>query len=251
MKAPALLAALLAALSIGCVTKREYEKLRNDRDALDSALNELKRYQPDLEAENRRLKNEVERLELLAGDRTRNTEDAAAKRREYEAKLAELQKRLESLGSGPTGSEDVEISQTAEGTVVRVQEGVLFDPGRKEIKAKGQEILSQLAAEIASSTYKIRVEGHTDSDPVVKSVKDFPYGNLQLAADRALEVAHFLTAKAPTKVDENRLYVAGYGPHKPRAIGNTAEAKRKNRRVDIVLLNAPEGSIHGPTEGQK
>src|SRR5262249_10844528 len=72
VKAPVLLGiGLLAVLSTGCVTKREYERVKNDRDALEASLNELKRYQPDLEAENRRLKNEVERLELLAGDKGR------------------------------------------------------------------------------------------------------------------------------------------------------------------------------------
>jgi chemotaxis protein MotB len=248
-----LLSCLLLALGSACVTRSEYEKERNARTAAESKFGELRQYQVDLESENRRLANEMKMLEASLSDRRKGVTDARAIQDEYERKLAELQKRLESAG-GPEGSGgDVEVFQTPEGTVVGIKDGVLFASGSKEILVKGRELLDRLAAEIAASPYHIRVEGHTDTDPVVRSKNEFPLGNIQLSAARAVEVAGFLCQNAKTRIPEERITVSGYGPNRPRAAGSSAEAKRKNRRVDILLLNAPPGTIHAgeASEGGK
>jgi len=243
---PLLAALVLPALAASCVTKAEYEKVRNARDAAESKYRELAQYQVDLESENRRLRNENELLEQAATDRRGAYKDARAVQDEYERKLAELRQRLEAIGSSAIvggGGGDVEVYQTHEGTVVDIKDGVLFNSGSAEILAKGKELLDHLAAEFAKSDYKLRVDGHTDTDPVVRSKDKFPLGNLQLSAARAIAVADYLSHKSKTPIEEGRISVSGFGQYQPRAAGNSPEAKRKNRRVDIVLLRAPAGSI--------
>lgn len=222
-------------VSLGaCVSRSAYDKEREEREVAVQKWQELSRYQSELESERRALKHEVDQLRLLVDEKTKSAADANADRSRYREKLEELERKLGAFGANSGG--DVDVYQTAEGTVVEIKEGVLFDSGKKAIKSKGQEILNRLAAELASSGYDIRVDGHTDTDPVVKHAKEYPYGNLQLSVERALEVAHFLSKTASSPIPEGRLHVSGFGPNKPRVEGSGADAKQKNRRVDLVIL---------------
>ncbi len=231
---------LVGVLLPSCVTRGEFNRERDQREIAEKKWEELAKYQSDLESDRRALKHEVDRLRLLLDEKSRGAADASAEKTLYQQKLAELEKRLAAFGGDSIASGDIEIHRTSEGTVVEIRDGVLFDSGKKAIKEKGKELLARLAEEIAKTPYRIRIEGHTDTDPVRVTAKDFPLGNLQLSVERALEVGHFVTALAPSPIPAARVHVAGYGEHRPRAEGSTPEAKRKNRRVDIVLLETAE-----------
>ena len=43
-----------------------------------------------------------------------------------------------------------------------------------------------------------------------------------------------------------RLSAAGYGEHRPRAGNDTAAGRLRNRRVDIVILNATTAAAEEP-----
>lgn len=234
-----------------CVTRAELDREKEQRKLNEEALTNAKSYQTDLEEDRRRLAAENQRLRDELGDKSKMAADASTERLKYLEKLADLEKRLANIGqeaSSGNNSGDVTVFQTPEGTVVEIKEGVLFDSGKKEIKSKGAEILNQLATELAPTPYNIRIDGHTDSDPVKVHLKEFPLGNLQLSSERSLEVAGFFMKKAKTPLGENRIAIAGFGPNRPRSTGTSAESKRQNRRVDIVVLNAPAGAIGVETE---
>lgn len=247
MKTNFLLTSLLGLLALpACVTKSEYRKEQEARKAAEDQRDQLRSYVTEVDEERRRLLADLDRLRLQVADQSKQTADASLERQKYLEKLNELERKLQSLGTTGGGEEgDVTVFQTSEGTVVEIKEGVLFDSGMKDIKSKGQEILGRIAEEVAKTSYSIRVEGHTDSDPVKVHAKEYPHGNIQLSAERAVEVAAYLSGRAPHPIEESRITVAGYGPNRPRATGSTAEAKRQNRRVDIVILNAPSGTIGG------
>ncbi|MBN2584316.1 MAG: OmpA family protein [Planctomycetes bacterium] len=77
----------------------------------------------------------------------------------------------------------------------------------------------------------IRVEGHTDGDPIKKSGwKD----NWELSCERAATVVRQLVASG---VSAENVCVAGYGEHQPVADNKTAAGKSKNRRVEIVVTS--------------
>lgn len=236
-----------------CATRAELAREQEQRKLATEALDNLKRYQTDLEEEKRRLAAENQRLRDELGDKSRLTADASAERQKYLDKLNDLEKKLAAIGQDANSagnSGDVTVFQTPEGTVVEIKDGVLFDSGKKELKSAAAEILNKIAAEIAATSYNIRIDGHTDADPVKVHAKEFPLGNIQLSSDRALEVAGFFMKKAKTAIPENRIAVAGFGPNRPRSQGNSAESKRQNRRVDIVVLNAPAGTIQVEKDGE-
>jgi OmpA-OmpF porin, OOP family len=86
--------------------------------------------------------------------------------------------------------------------------------------------LDKLAAAITSCPWaKLRIEGHTDSDGL-------PENNQVLSESRAKAVVDYLTSKS---VDRTRLTAVGYGETKPIAGNDTAENKRKNRRIEFVV----------------
>ena len=230
-----------------CVTRGEYNKEQQARKNAEEQRDQYRLFVTENEDQKRLLLSELDRLRLQVQDTSKNTAEASLERQKYLEKLNELERRLQSLGtgeaSGPASSGDVSVYQTPEGTVVEIKDGVLFDSGKTDIKSQGKTILDKIADEVSKTNYSIRVEGHTDTDPIKVHAKEFPMGNLHLSAARAVEVAGYLCQKAPVKIPESRVTVAGYGPNRPKASGDTAEAKRQNRRVGIVILNAPVGTM--------
>jgi chemotaxis protein MotB len=79
---------------------------------------------------------------------------------------------------------------------------------------------------------RIYVEGHTDTDPIVKTRGKFR-DNMHLSTERADAVAHWLIENGD--LPERQIAVVGYGPYDPRESGASANAKAKNRRVEIVV----------------
>jgi chemotaxis protein MotB len=86
----------------------------------------------------------------------------------------------------------------------------------------------------------VRVDGHTDNDPI-KSLKDKGViDNTDLSTRRAMAVRQFLSEKGIAK---DRIFVAGFGEFWPVQTGNDAKAKQANRRVEIFMGDADALSI--------
>jgi outer membrane protein OmpA-like peptidoglycan-associated protein len=73
---------------------------------------------------------------------------------------------------------------------------------------------------------KIELQGHTDNQG------DFNL-NLELSRNRALAVKNFVIKKG---IDEKRISTRGFGGTRPIASNQTEETRRKNRRVELLVL---------------
>ncbi len=86
--------------------------------------------------------------------------------------------------------------------------------------------------QLISSSYPgshIRIEGHTDSDPIRKS----PFAsNEALSLSRAQSVRVLLVKSG---VRESLVETTGHGARNPVASGSTKRAKAENRRVEIYI----------------
>ncbi len=117
------------------------------------------------------------------------------------------------------------------------QAEVLFDTGQANVNPAGKAELDKLAAAIVELEHEIppeipwvlRVDGHTDKRPIQSA--QFP-SNWQLSASRAIAVVQYLIGKG---VEPQRLVAAGFGEYQPIDQGNTEEAYRKNRRIELKL----------------
>jgi len=119
------------------------------------------------------------------------------------------------------------------------QSEVLFPKASAEISPAGQEELAKLAGAVkqlegeipADIGWVLRVDGHTDSDPI--HTPQFP-SNWELSAARAIAVVRFLISQG---VSPNHLMAAGFGQYQPLDTGDTPEAKARNRRIELELTN--------------
>lgn len=145
---------------------------------------------------------------------------------EREAKIAELEAKLKA-----PGIEGIETEyDAAKGEMtVRVPGDVLFDPGVATLKSSAKATLDKIANALATdyAGKQVRVEGHTDSDPLQKTKAQWG-DNRMLSSARAIAVTRYLESKG---VDPKRIASIGYGEYHPR--GND---KSKNRRVEIVVV---------------
>ena len=133
----------------------------------------------------------------------------------------------------PEFGEGVETAMVGESLHVTLPETVLFASGKADLKGESKKVLDHVASVLNKdyAAHKIRVEGHTDTQPISKSRK-YWQDNLDLSCNRAMAVVRYLNVKG---VDPKRTYAAGWGPYKPIATNDSAAGRAKNRRVVIVV----------------
>lgn len=222
---------LLAAAFGGCASDPELTQRIHD---LDQALGQSKRANEELREKvsgsDQAVKSAQAEVARLQG------RDAAYQ--EAQAKLEERLKELEGMTQAPGGGgEDGNISyeRIPGGFKVVVQGEVLFRTGEAELSADGKATLGKIADKLKGGTDRIRVEGHTDNVAIAKAETKarYPFGNLDLSLDRALRVADALIHEG---IPAKRVSCGGFGEYQPRADNGTAEGKKKNRRVEILVL---------------
>ena len=154
------------------------------------------------------------------------------------AELIEERDRLENA------RRSMEERLQGSGASVRIKEGkisvmlpssILFNSGQTKLKKAAKNSLKKvcnvLKKDFPNAT--IRIEGHTDSDPL-KRTKNVYKSNWELSALRASNVLHYLVDSC--RLDPKKLYIAGFGKHQPVASNKSKGGKKKNRRVEIVIL---------------
>ena len=157
-------------------------------------------------------------------------------------------KMIEEMAADPeTGEKPVEVTTSPKGVTIGISSDISFESGSATTKPGFLEILKKIVPTIDESYNMIAIEGHTDSDPLPKSLMvKFP-SNWELSGARAAAVVRLLI---DLEVDPVRLQAVGYGEFVPRD-KNTAEIisqdliekynsnpqqKARNRRVEITFL---------------
>lgn len=144
-----------------------------------------------------------------------------------------LEEYADSIGLG----EEIILSVEERGLVIRFMDNVFFDSGKADLKPESKEILKSIAEILNREEFKdkfIKIEGHTDTDPILYS-KKYPT-NWELSAIRATNVLRYLVEEE--NIEGNRISSSGYSYYRPIAPNDTRENKAKNRRVDIVILRS-------------
>ncbi|WP_420725282.1 peptidoglycan -binding protein [Hwanghaeella sp. LZ110] len=119
------------------------------------------------------------------------------------------------------------------------QSEVLFEQGQAELGPAGQvqlisfaDTLKEIAARIPSDIdWVLQVNGHTDKIPI--RTAQFP-SNWELSTARAISVVKFLESRG---IDPNRMSAAGFAQYQPLDTGNSDEALRRNRRIEMKFTN--------------
>jgi chemotaxis protein MotB len=201
---------------------------------------ELLKKEDRLRESERELETKRKDLDILGNELEASRKAIAQK----EQKVAELESMIARKDSVVNALKDkvanallnfqglgVDVTNKNGKVYVSMEERLLFASGSTTVDAKGQEAIKNLAKLLErEKDINILIEGHTDNVPIRSStIRD----NWDLSVLRATSILRIITSNS--NVDARRLTAAGRGEFFPVDPANTPEARRKNRRTEIIL----------------
>ncbi|HSH68299.1 MAG TPA: OmpA family protein [Deferrisomatales bacterium] len=211
----------------------ETERLRKGLDEARSRVDATGRERDTLSDQAKRSADEQARTQKdLAGSRkdldAARQETATLKQRE-----AELREKLDQQLRECT----VDIERLRGQLRIRVLDQVFFNPGSADILPEGKAVLDTIATSLKDGDGPLRVEGHTDEVPIGPNLKGKWFSNWELSAARAASVVRYF--QYAHSIDPQRMAVVGRSAFQPLAPNDSDANRRRNRRVEIVLSQAP------------
>ena len=193
----------------------EIQKLKRNMSSLQQDLN-------DKNEQITAMSGQITSMESQLGD-LKSKEASLSQLMEQQKQSREKFIRIEEAFN----ENEAQVLRMGDQVIIRLY-GLTFPVGRSTIEPQYYGLLTKVLK--ASDEYpgcKITVEGHTDSWGSDKT-------NQKLSTERANAVREYLLATAG--IDSSRVIAVGYGETKPIATNETKEGRRKNRRIDIMLL---------------
>lgn len=153
------------------------------------------------------------------------------------ADMQALRKQLELALGKELRNHEVVLQVTPEGFTISLKELGFFDSGHATLLPGAADKLKRIAKVLSRPGLEIRVEGHSDNQPIHN---DQFRSNWELSAARAMNVLLLLVDDAG--FDPRNISASGFGEFRPVADNSTPEGRRMNRRVDLVVVQAREAS---------
>lgn len=144
---------------------------------------------------------------------------------------------------------DIEIHNDLNLQRITFSDKVLFEPDHIEIKPEGRQVLKVVGSSLRQQLQlikEIQIQGHADTIPSKKYTT-----NVELAAKRAIAVFEFLKDEVGIQPAERLMSVTSFGEYKSvqrsgqdepyttdklLADNTTDELRRRNRRIELVLI---------------
>jgi chemotaxis protein MotB len=199
------------------VTQEQLIKKQDELKQLESQLNAQKKNLDDLNVELKKREIRVAELESIL-----KSKDQA---------VADLKQKLSDALLGFEGK-GLTITQKNGKVYVSMDENLLFASGSTSVQSKGVDALKKLAIVLEQNPdINVMIEGHTDDVPMVGKgeIKD----NWDLSVMRATSIVKIITKNS--NIDPKRLTAAGRGEYHPIDTAKTSDARKKNRRTEIIL----------------
>lgn len=237
---------LKKSVSSAAAAQKRLQSLEVELAKLKKELAARKSKQKSLESQNQALIQKAEK-------------DLAAREKALTAEIADLKKQIAASGdAGPntTGTtkristkdlvvslgkelatEGVTIERVENQVTLSINEKVFFDSGSALLKIESREILRRIAAVLKRfPERKIYIEGHTDDREIGKKIRARYPTNWELAAARAVMVVRYLVEDSG--LSEQRFAAMSFARNRPVASNDSAEGRSKNRRIEIVIVEA-------------
>jgi chemotaxis protein MotB len=236
--------ALLAAAFItsGCVSTGEFEKMQAGKNGEIAALQQqkttLEQQMTALVQDNSALKQQIASHEQ---QNTAMQQQVGSLEQQKAALLAASQQRQQQYDALVQGlAKEVEkgqlqVRQYKDMLAVDLAEQIFFDSGKATLKTGGKEVLKKVGEALKGYENKvIRVVGHTDNVPLAKSLQDTFPTNWELSVARATNVVRYLQEVG---IPPQRMVPSGRAEYDPVATNDTPEGRKKNRRIEIMLID--------------
>lgn len=126
----------------------------------------------------------------------------------------------------------INVTDAPKGITIKFSDPFLFELGKAEIKAESEPTLKKLASLFTQLDTSVSIEGHTDD---LKIQPGSTYAdNWELSAARALSVLRYYVDTE--HLDAKQFQIAGYADTHPVAPNDSEENRKKNRRVEMIVL---------------
>jgi chemotaxis protein MotB len=196
------------------------DQLQKKEDALKIMERELDLKKLNLDKITAELKSREERVNELEGIL-----------RKKDQAVIDLRQKVANALTGFDGK-GLTIEQKNGKVYVSLEEQLLFASGSTKVEARGVQALKDLAKVLEQNPdISVLIEGHTDDVPMSGSgaIRD----NWDLSVLRATSIVKIILSNS--KVEPPRVMAAGRGEYMPIDAAKTPEARRKNRRTEIIL----------------
>ena len=217
--------------------KASYAALEKDsNDALEANINKNRQLLAELEAKQKALAAEQDRLNKLKKDLEASSTRLAELEKMMADKEAAMKKLKETLTKSLKAFEGKGLTVTEkDGKVyVSMENKLLFESGSWTVGSEGKKAVDLVGKVLGDNPeISVLIEGHTDNDKITGTIGGGVENNWDLSTKRATAIVNILSANA--KVKKENLTAAGRGEFAPLMSNDTAEGKAKNRRIEIIL----------------
>jgi chemotaxis protein MotB len=208
---------------------------KNSDDSLKENMAKNRELLSQLEAKEKALAAEKERLNKLSADLKKGTDRVNELETIMAAKEAAMKKLKDALSKSLKAFEGkgLTVNQRDGKVYVSMENKLLFESGSWAVGPEGKKAVVLVGSVLAQNPeISVLIEGHTDNDKFAGAVGQIE-NNWDLSTKRATAIVNILSENKGIKKDN--LTPAGRGEFAPLMSNDTPEGKAKNRRIEIIL----------------
>jgi chemotaxis protein MotB len=214
-----------------------YNALEKDsNEALTANINKNRELLAKLEAKEKSMAAEQERLNKLKAELDASSKRLSELEAYIAAKDASMKKLKETLSKSLKAFEGkgLTVEQRNGKVYVSMENKLLFGTGSWAVGAEGKTAVVAVGKVLADNPdISVLIEGHTDDDKILGNIGGGIENNWDLSTKRATAIVNILSENKGIKKDN--LTAAGRGEFAPLMSNDTPEGKAKNRRIEIIL----------------
>ncbi|MBP6557979.1 MAG: OmpA family protein [Flavobacterium sp.] len=209
---------------------------KNSNDALETNMNKNRELLAQLEAKEKALATEQDRLNKLRDELASNTKRLNELESMIAAKDAAMKKLKDTLSKALNAFEGKGLTvEMKNGKVyVSMENKLLFQTGSWAVGSEGRKAVVEVGKVLAQNAdITVLIEGHTDNDKILGNIGGGIESNWDLSTKRATAIVNILGENGG--IQKKNLTAAGRGEYAPIMSNDSPEGKAKNRRIEIIL----------------
>ncbi len=214
-----------------------YNALEKDsNDALTTNINKNRELLAQLEAKEKSMAAEQDRLNKLKSELDASSKRLSELEDYIAAKDASMKKLKDNLSKALNAFEGkgLTIEQKNGKVYVSMENKLLFQTGSWAVGVEGKKAVVEVGKVLAQNPeISVLIEGHTDDDKILGNIGGGIENNWDLSTKRATAIVNILSENKGVKKDN--LTAAGRGEYAPLMSNDSPEGKAKNRRIEIIL----------------
>jgi chemotaxis protein MotB len=209
---------------------------KNSNDALATNMAKNRELLAQLDAKEKALAAEQDRLNKLNNELASNTKRLNELESMIAAKDAAMKKLKDTLSKALNAFEGkgLTVYQKNGKVYVSMENKLLFQTGSWAVGSEGRRAVVEVGKVLAQNPdITVLIEGHTDNDKILGNIGGGIQSNWDLSTKRATAIVNILAENGGIR--KQNLTAAGRGEFAPIMSNDTNEGKAKNRRIEIIL----------------